>query len=82
MEHPSKDREDSVREMGRGYALMSVGITFALTMAGLVLLGLWLDRRLATTPLMTLIGTFGGMLLGGYWMYQRVIRSERRKDSD
>lgn len=67
--------------MGAGYALMSVGITFALTIAAFVLLGLWLDHRLGTTPLLTIVGTFVGMGLGGFWLYQRLIRPSRGDDS-
>ena len=67
--------------MGEGYALLSTGITFALTVAGFVLLGLWVDRRLRTTPLFILVGALAGVGLGGFWLYQRVIRQSRRDDS-
>jgi hypothetical protein len=67
--------------MGDGYALLSVGITFALTVAGFVLLGRWLDGRLGTTPLFIIVGALVGTALGGFWMYQRVIRSSRGDDS-
>lgn len=58
--------------IGDGYALMSVGITFALTLVAGTLGGLWLDRRLGTTPLLTLIGMAAGLGLGGFWLWQRV----------
>ena len=68
--------------MGEGYALLSVGITFALTVAGFVLLGVWLDRRMHTTPLFIVAGALVGVTLGGFWLYQRVIRqSPRQNDS-
>ncbi|MEP6591432.1 MAG: AtpZ/AtpI family protein [Gemmatimonadota bacterium] len=60
------------RDIGEGYALVSVGITFALTLAGFTLGGLWLDRRLGSTPLLTLIGMVAGTALGGFWLWQRV----------
>jgi len=67
------ESEDN-RGMGEGYALLSIGITFALTITAFVLAGLWLDRRFGTTPLLTIVGTFTGMGVGGFWLYQRVIR--------
>ena len=78
MEQPEGDAS---RSMGEGYALLSVGITFALTVAGFVLLGVWLDRKLGTTPLFIVIGALVGVALGGFWMYQRVVRKPRRNGS-
>ncbi|MGH7593211.1 MAG: AtpZ/AtpI family protein [Gemmatimonadales bacterium] len=75
-----RPEDDTSKGMGEGYALMSVGITFALTIAAFVLLGLWLDHRLGTTPLLTIIATFAGMGLGGFWLYQRVSRQSRGDD--
>jgi len=63
--------------MAEGYALLTVGITFALTVTGCLLLGVWADRRLATMPLFTVAGTLLGMALGGFWMYQRLRRESR-----
>jgi len=80
VKHP---RDDSLREIGQGYSLVSVGITFALVLTGAALLGFWLDRRLGTIPLFTLIGTLGGTGLGGFWVYQRMRRDDaehRRKE--
>lgn len=72
-----RPEDDTSREMGDGYALLTVGITFALTLTGCVLLGFWADRRLGTTPLLTVAGTLLGMALGGFWMYQRVRRQSK-----
>lgn len=52
--------------------MVAVGITFALTLTGAALLGLWLDRRLGTMPILTIVGTFAGMAMGGYWLWARV----------
>lgn len=67
--------------MGEGYALLSAGITFALTVAGFVLLGVWFDRRLHTTPLCIVVGALLGVALGGFWLYQRVAGQSRGNDS-
>ncbi len=75
-------RERSVREMGEGYSLVAAGITFALTLTGAALLGFWADRRLGTLPLFTIIGTFLGMGLGGFWLYVRLRRGEDARGPD
>ena len=68
-----KDPEESPnREIGEGYALVSVGITFALTLAGCTLGGFWLDKRTDTLPLFTLVGMVVGTALGGFWLWQRI----------
>lgn len=68
---------DPSKEIGEGYALLTIGITFALTLTGCVLAGVWADRRWHTVPLFTIAGMIVGMGLGGFWMYQRLRRQER-----
>ena len=70
--------ESPNREIGEGYALVSVGITFALTLAGFTLGGFWLDKRMSTMPLFTLVGMVVGTALGGFWLWQRM--GKRPKD--
>ncbi len=67
--HPD---DGSNREIGEGYALVSVGITFALTLVGFTLGGFWLDGRTKTLPLFTILGMVAGTALGGFWLWQRV----------
>ena len=68
-----KPREDGPKDgYGTGYALLTVSITFAVTVTLCLLGGLWLDRRLRLTPLFTLIGVLVGIGLGGAWAYQRI----------
>ena len=71
-----RPEDDTTNGMGEGYALLTVGITFALTVTGLLLLGYWADRRLGTSPLLLIVGTLLGTGLGGFWAYQRVIRQK------
>lgn len=63
--------------MGEGYSLVATGITFALTITGATLAGFWLDRRMGTLPLWTLVGTFGGMGLGGFWLWAKLKRTKQ-----
>ncbi|MEO5799339.1 MAG: AtpZ/AtpI family protein [Gemmatimonadales bacterium] len=73
--------EGSNRAIGEGYALMSVGITFALALAGFTLVGFWLDGRLHTAPLLTILGMVLGMALGGFWLWQRIGRQSKGSGS-
>ncbi len=62
--------------MGEGYALLTIGITFALTVTLGLLAGYWADNRFGTSPLFLIVGTLLGTGLGGFWAYQRVIRKK------
>ena len=75
-----RPEDDTSEGMGAGYALLTVGITFALTLTGGVLFGFWADRRLGTLPLLTVTGTLLGTGLGGFWAYQRIRAIGRRDD--
>lgn len=74
-----KDQEERPEQaMGEGYSLVAVGITFALTVTGAVLAGVWLDRRFGTMPLFTLVLMFGGMALAGFWLWARLQRTAHK----
>jgi hypothetical protein len=74
--------EGQYREIGEGYALVSMGITFALTLAGFTLGGFWLDKRMSTMPLFTLVGMVAGTALGGFWLWQQLGKRPEDKRSD
>lgn len=67
-------QQDTNRDVGAGYTLLTIGITFALTLVLFVYGGLRLDQRMGTTPLWTLVGAVVGMGFAGFWMYQRLRR--------
>ncbi len=73
--------DDTAEEMGEGYALLTVGVTFAVTLTIFVLAGVWLDRRLGTLPLFTVVATILGSGLGGYWMYRRIRQQLKQDDA-
>lgn len=64
--------ENPNREIGEGYAMVSVGITFAVALAAFTLGGFWLDKRFGTIPLFTILGMIGGTGLAGFWLWQRI----------
>lgn len=77
---PVTDHEERPEQaMGEGYSLVAAGITFALTVTGAVLGGVWLDRRLGTLPLFTVVSALLGMGLGGFWLWARLKRAELRR---
>jgi F0F1-type ATP synthase assembly protein I len=82
-----KHRVDSVQNTGRrraapavsGAAFAGIGLQFALTILVFVFAGVWLDRRLGTSPWLLLICVFAGAAGGFYSMYRRVTLAQRRE---
>jgi ATP synthase protein I len=73
-------------ETGRGEAgpavsgaqFAGIGFQFALTILVFVFVGVWLDRRLGTTPWLLLVSVFVGAAGGFYSMYRRISVAQRR----
>ena len=63
--------------MGGGSQLAGLGVTFAASVALLTFAGIWLDRRVGTLPLFTLLGTFAGLVGGTISIIRAVDRSQR-----
>ena len=57
---------------GKGYALLTVSLTFALAVVLSLLGGMWLDRRFGTAPLFLLLGLAFGLGVGGTWVWLRI----------
>lgn len=69
---------DGLRKAALGYALaMSLVLDLGVCVAG----GVWLDRRLGTSPVWTLIGVLGGCVLGAatVWLVNRLAGAEASK---
>ena len=67
-----------------GAEFAGIGIQFALTILVFVFAGVWLDRRLGTSPWLLLICVFAGAAGGFYSMYRQATASQRdakHKDS-
>jgi ATP synthase protein I len=71
------DRRDDASSLSM-YA--GVGIQFALTIVVFLFVGQWLDRRLGTTPWLTIIGVFVGAVGGFYSLYSRLMTAQRRNE--
>jgi hypothetical protein len=54
------------------------GMQFALTVLVFVFAGVWLDRKLGTTPWLVIICVFAGGAAGFYSMYRKAVSAQRR----
>ena len=63
-------------EMGR-YA--HLGFQLALSTGLFLMAGWWLDGKIGTTPLLTILGALGGAAAGFYSMYHHLVVEPRRR---
>ncbi len=67
-----------IREIG---PYIDLGMSMAVSMTVGVLGGLWLDKKIHTTPLFLLIGFFFGAT-AGFWSIYRTVYLKDRKDKN
>lgn len=68
------------RELGEGYRLVSLGMTFAAGVIVFALGGFLLDRWLGLTPLFTVLGTLVGATLSFISVYFKLIAPDGKRD--
>ena len=56
-----------------GSEFAGVGLQFAITIVLFALGGIWLDKRLGTSPWLVILMVFGGAALGFWSMYRRMV---------
>ena len=61
------------RGMGTVLRLLGIGWYVAICIGGGAALGLLLDRKLDTTPILTLVGVIVGIVIAGVGMYRMVM---------
>ena len=61
-----------------GSEFAGAGLQFGVTIVGFALAGVWLDKRLGTSPWLVIVGVFAGAGVGFWAMYRQVTRSERK----
>ena len=76
---PGQDRPTLLRSAG---PYLNLGMTFALAIGGLALLGDWLDERWGTDPWLTLAGALLGMVVGFVNLVQIARRPGDRTSGD
>jgi F0F1-type ATP synthase assembly protein I len=62
------------RKIMSGSEFAGVGMQFAVTIVLFALAGIWLDRRLDSSPWFVIVMVFGGAGLGFWTMYRRMTR--------
>ena len=80
-EDQKEPERDSWRETFQYIGLISqVGLGMAVSILIAFLIGLFLDRKLGTGPLFTIVGIFGGVA-GGFWnAYRLIMRDGAKRD--
>lgn len=68
--------------MGTVLRLLGIGWFVALCLLGGVLGGLWLDDRLETSPLLTMIGLAGGLVIAGIGTYRMLMAVVTQSSKD
>jgi len=61
-----------------GGEFAGIGIQFALVILIFTFAGIWLDRRLGTSPWLLLLCVFVGASAGFYSIYQKAMAAQRR----
>ncbi len=59
-----------------------LGLQFALAIVAFLFAGQWLDKRLGTNGLFTILGVFVGACGAFYSMYRRVSAAQKRDDDE
>ena len=60
-----------------GSEFAGVGLQFAVSIVLFALAGIWLDKRLGTSPWLVLVLVLGGSALSFWSMYRRVTRKRK-----
>lgn len=75
--------DSSSDDSGRDYQSMglagTLGFGIAISLAALVGGGVWLDTRLDSAPLWSLVGLVLGLIAAGYQLYELVLASRKDK---
>lgn len=58
---------------GAAIRLVGVGFYIGISIVAGVAIGLWLDSRFHTKPILTLVGLFCGLFFAGYGVYRMII---------
>jgi ATP synthase protein I len=76
-----KDKSSDDDELGKTYReigpYLGLGMQLAITVAVMVFLGIWLDGKFSTTPILTVIFAFLGVIAGMYNFIKSVIKPRK-----
>jgi len=69
------------RDLRRIAMATTLGFGTAMSLALLVAGGVWLDQRLDTVPVFTLVGLALGLIAAGYQLYELALLGQQDRDS-
>ena len=75
---PFGTRDDSA---SAGAAYMGLGLQFGAAIVLFMFVGMWLDKRIGTTPWLMVIGVFVGAAGGFYGIYRKLMADQKREDA-
>ncbi len=77
-------QEDSTRSqlVSAAGQFTGFGFTWALSVLFFLLGGWWLDGKLGTAPLFTILGAFLGGAAGFYSLYRHIVVASREQNGD
>lgn len=78
-ENTEVDRLLHRRKVVSGTEFAGVGMQFAATIVVAALAGVWLDKRLGTSPWFVIGMVFGGASAGFWSMYRRLVGAGKRR---
>jgi F0F1-type ATP synthase assembly protein I len=64
-----------------GSEFAGIGVQFALVILVFTAAGIWLDKRLGTTPWLLIVCVFAGAAGGFFSIYQKAMAAQRRDDA-
>jgi len=77
---PTGDRQGArnASKVPSGGEYAGAGLQLAMTLVAFMFLGIWLDKRLGSTPWFVIICVFVGAAAGFYSIYRRLMGSAKR----
>ena len=79
------DEKRSQTSPGQGLSgadFAGLGVQFAVAIVAFLFAGQWLDKRLGTNGLFTIVGVFVGAAGAFYNMYRRISAAQKRDDEE
>jgi F0F1-type ATP synthase assembly protein I len=80
MEDENRKRQTPQRGGLSGADFAGVGIQFAVAIIAFLFAGQWLDRRVGTDGVFTIIAVFAGAAAAFYNMYRKISAAQKKDD--
>ena len=77
-----KPSQPSPKQGLSGSDFAGLGVQFAVAIVAFLFAGQWLDKRLGTNALFTIVGVFVGAAGAFYNMYRKISAAQKRDDDE